>query len=316
MVPVRCASRTPRDSGRRHACGKVALVLLAAGLALVGCSEFDPRSGLMTEVNKPIPGADQPFPNLASVPDKAPEVTPLKERKSLERKLERDNRSQTYKPDDAAMPALPKPPPALPEGFTTADKPVKLAQAAPASGPSAPAAAGPTQAAAPAAKAAPAPRPATGTQPAATPRPSAPAAQAPPPAAPSATLSGGGPSFGALGQPSRVGIVLFAPGSSAIDPGQVHELKPIVRMLRQRGGLLQVVGYAAADPHAKNLARDKLANFNLSLDRANAVARVLMRLGVKPSELIISAEGDSAPVAAVAGVSGRAANERADIYLE
>lgn len=298
IAGIRTACHKTGIADRRHGCHALALTLLAAALALAGCGA-DPRNSLIPHVTKPIPGTDQSYPNLASVPDKAPDVTPKSQRTALEQKLAADNISQSYHPDLSVVPPIPPPPPTLPEGFTTAEQPVKIAEAA-----------SPSQT-----SALQTPAPQTSTpQPSVSQTAGLPAAGSSP--ALEATLPSGASTFGALGRLNRVAIVLFSKGSSTIDPRQVSALKPVVRMLHQRGGVLQVVGYAASDPGVRNSAQDKMANFDLSVNRANAVARVLMRLGVKPAELIVSAESDRAPVASIEGVSDRAANERADIYLE
>ena len=75
-----------------------------------------------------------------------------------------------------------------------------------------------------------------------------------------------------------------------------------------------MVGYASRQA-AGDTAEGKIANFNLSLDRANAVARALMRLGAKPSEVMVTAEGEGAPPIAIAGLSGAAADQRAEVFL-
>src|SRR5579875_3064233 len=158
----------------------------------------------------------------------------------------------------------------------------------------------------------------------ASPRGSSASPQPQPPSAPratgaaesEATLPGNAPAFGAVGKPERVGVVLFDQGSAQIDPAQIEKLKPIIRQLRQSDGTLQVVGHAASRSGATEGEAAKAADFNLSLDRANAVAGILIRLGASPSQVIVTAEGDSAPVQAVAGVAGEAANQRVDIFLE
>lgn len=249
------------------------LVLAAMMAALGACStlaDLDPRPGLIPHVDQPVPGADQPYPNLASVPNAPPPTTPKATRVELQQKLAADTTATTFQPDTGAAPPVPAPPAPLPQSFITAQQPVQLPPTAPSS-----AGGAGTKAAAAAA-----------------------------------------PALGALGPPERLAIVLFAEGSSQIDPAQVAKLRPVLRLLRERGGALEIVGHASRAAGAGGSAEDKIANFNLSLDRANAVARALMGLGVRPAELIVSAEGDSAPVAAVAGLSGAAANQRADIYLE
>lgn len=278
---------------RSHAFRAARRLALAAAMAALGaCSTLealDPRSGLIPHVDQPVPGADQPYPNLASVPN-APTPTPKATRVELQQKLAGDTKATTFQPDTDAAPPVPAAPAPLPKGFITAEQPVKL-PAAPAPAESS---AGATTAASPALER------------------SAPAGAQP--AAAHATTPKASSSPDALGTARRLAVVLFAEGSSEIDPGQVAKLRPVVRLLRQQGGALQIVGYASRQA-AGETAEGKIANFNLSLDRANAVARALMRLGAKPSELVVSAEGEGAPPITVAGVSGAAADQRADVYF-
>lgn len=290
----------------------LAVALVLAPLAACDAVEYL-RGGLFRHVDKPVPGAEQDYPNLASVPDKPTAITPKPERVKLEQKLAADAKSAagtapgsgsagggtattpqagSGAETKAATASVPAAPPPLPPGFLSGQQPTKLPE------PSAP----PARAAA--------------TTPAPSPVPSVAPKAGAPEAADRARLPRGGPAFGALGTPRKVAIVLFAEGSAQLDPAQIDKLRPIVQQLHRRGGTLQVVGYASRDAEVGEDAADKMANFNLSLDRANAVAGALMRLGAGASEVIVSAEGDSAPVEAIAGATGSAANQRADIYLE
>ncbi|MFI4987273.1 MAG: OmpA family protein [Alphaproteobacteria bacterium] len=261
------------------------LPMALAVLALAACDagDLDPRTGLVTEVAGAIPGTDQPYPNLASVPA-APTVTPKAAREQLQKKLTADSKATTYSPDKATAPALPAPPEALPEGFIEARQPVKLPDADPAPG----------QAQAQKAAAAVAPRQLA--------------------AASAAGARNDGPTFGALGAAHRMAIVLFAEGSSAIDPGQVAKLRPLVQRVRREGGLLQLVGHASRERDRGE--EGKIDKFDLSIDRANKVAQALVRLGMAEGELVVSAEGDNTPVAALDGIAGETANRRVDIFYE
>ena len=58
-----------------------------------------------------------------------------------------------------------------------------------------------------------------------------------------------------------------------------------------------------------------LANFNISIKRANAVAKALINNGVPAGRLIIDAVGASEPVSIEAMPSGERANRRAEISL-
>jgi len=69
-------------------------------------------------------------------------------------------------------------------------------------------------------------------------------------------------------------------------------------------------------PGAMNHDRHQLINFKLSVDRAQAVAVELQRLGVASSALIISAAGDNQPIAHEYMPDGEAANRRAEIFIQ
>jgi len=283
---------------RSHAFRAAARLALGAAMAALGaCStleDLDPRSGMIPHTDQPVPGADQPYPNLASVPNAPQPSTPKAKRIELQQKLAADTKTTTYQPDAAAAPAIPAAPAPLPKGFITAEQPVRL-----------PAAAAPAEAGGDAA--------AAGT-PAAHPRApgSAEASTQAQRSVDPLRLRQGESGVGAASR--RLAVVLFAEGSSEIDPAQVAKLRPVVLQLRRQGGAVQVVGYASRQA-AGDTAEGKIANFNLSLDRANAVARALMRLGAKPSEVMVTAEGEEAPPIAIAGLSGAAADQRADVFL-
>lgn len=261
-----------RSHGRHLGAGFALLSLLC--LTLGACSDFEPedllawREGLVRQVAGAIPGTDQPYPNLASVPTSVPGASPKAARVELEKKLEADNKATTYTPDKAAAPEIPAAPAALPPGFVEAETPVKLADAGTSAEPS---------------------------QPASTPGKNA-------------------PGSGALGLPHRAAIVFFAEGSAAIDPQQVAKLKPLIEGVKREGGSLVVVGHASQT--GDGLDQTKLDNFNLSVERASAVAESLGRLGMESGALAVRAEGDSAPVLAIEGVHGDAANRRVDIFYE
>ncbi len=121
---------------RSHALRAAGRLALGAAMAALGaCStleELDPRGGLIPHVDQPVPGADQPYPNLASVPNAPPPTTPKATRIELQQKLAADTKATTYQPDTAAAPPVPAPPAPLPKGFITAEQPVQLpATAAP-----------------------------------------------------------------------------------------------------------------------------------------------------------------------------------------
>ena len=59
-----------------------------------------------------------------------------------------------------------------------------------------------------------------------------------------------------------------------------------------------------------------MLNFNISVDRADAVARELIRLGAERDDLVVDAISDSKPMYFEFMPTGEAGNRRAEIYLE
>jgi outer membrane protein OmpA-like peptidoglycan-associated protein len=58
-----------------------------------------------------------------------------------------------------------------------------------------------------------------------------------------------------------------------------------------------------------------MANFKISVDRANAVAEELVRLGVMRENILIAAVSDAEPMYYEIMPSGEAGNRRTEIYL-
>ena len=87
-------------------------------------------------------------------------------------------------------------------------------------------------------------------------------------------------------------------------------------MQRERGGKLYVIGHSSSWTGDTNPVRHNMINFNLSLDRANTVARELLRLGLTTNEFSIGAVSDSRPLFFEVMPSGEAGNRRVEIFLD
>ena len=81
-------------------------------------------------------------------------------------------------------------------------------------------------------------------------------------------------------------------------------------------GHVRVVGHASARTGNKTPERHQVANFDMSLKRASAVAAALVALGVDQSMITSEARGDLQPVYHKFMPNGEAGNRRAEIYLE
>lgn len=120
--------------------------------------------------------------------------------------------------------------------------------------------------------------------------------------------------------PARTGelvaIIYFAYGSTALNRNDRQVLRAVAELQKQRDGTVRVIGHASARTGAVDSVRHRLANFETSLQRANAVAAQLVRLGVAREKVAAEAKADSQPVYHEFTPTGEAGNRRTEIFLE
>ena len=123
----------------------------------------------------------------------------------------------------------------------------------------------------------------------------------------------GGYGFGAG---AKLATVYFGDGSAKLGSRDVTTIRQAIRAYKDRGGTIVVVGHASSRTRNVTAMRHEMANFAISLDRANAVAREILRLGVDPLAVRVSAVSDSQPVYYEVMPAGEAGNRRTDILIE
>lgn len=130
----------------------------------------------------------------------------------------------------------------------------------------------------------------------------------------------GAPVFGSYlrpsGQSRPVALIYFADGSAALDGEARGVLREVVRMHREAGGLLRVVGHASARTETDDPLRRKIGNLRMSLARANAVAAALVGMGVEADRIQVAGAGDTELIYDESSPTGEAGNRRAEIYLD
>ena len=340
--------------------------LIALPLVLGGCSAVpdwaDPTDWFAEDQAPTRVGLSQgqagymqsaSFPNLASVPDSAPRVTPRATRVQIQNSLAADRANAQYSgerlvgapPSGSPSPgatapvqqALAQPAP----GQLRVPKPPRAAASAPvatAGAPPVPRIAGdllgqgqapspptPAPASAPASAPTPAPTPArsqiaqsaTGQGQLRFPQFQGPQFQAP--QVQGAQVQGGGaavaPRLAALGT-QLVAVIYFGHSSAQLDASDRGVLSEVVALQRQRGGTIRVVGHASAHTGVVDQIKHRLANFEMSLKRANAVAAGLVALGAAKNKVRAEAKGDAQPIFHEFMPTGEAGNRRTEIFLE
>lgn len=138
------------------------------------------------------------------------------------------------------------------------------------------------------------------------------AAGSPAPSMPGPLAALPGPSFGVL----KVATIQFPNGSAHLSPLDRGILGDVFRLHRQRGGKLHVVGHASSRTRNLDPISHKMANYGVSVARADAVVGELVRLGVRPGDIVVDAKSDSMPLYYEFMPSGEAGNRRTEIYLE
>lgn len=110
--------------------------------------------------------------------------------------------------------------------------------------------------------------------------------------------------------------IQFSSGGAALSREAQGQLREVAALHKQYGGYVKVVGHSSQRTGAMDHTRHKLINFKLSVDRAQAVATALQRLGVESSALLVSGAGDNEPIAHEYMPEGEAANRRAEIFIQ
>ena len=109
--------------------------------------------------------------------------------------------------------------------------------------------------------------------------------------------------------------IFFGHGSSRLSKKDLEVIKNIANEAITTNAVVHVKGHASMRTRNMDPIQHALANFNISIKRANAVAKAFINHGVPAGRLIIDAVGASEPVSTEAMPSGERANRRAEISL-
>ena len=117
------------------------------------------------------------------------------------------------------------------------------------------------------------------------------------------------------GASTNRGVINFNHGSYKLSTSDRRLLLEIALEARDTEAFVRVVGHASMRTRDMNELKHTLANFNISVKRAEAVAAFLIANGVKAEKLIVDAVGDSQPLNQESMPAEERANRRAEIFL-
>jgi outer membrane protein OmpA-like peptidoglycan-associated protein len=114
----------------------------------------------------------------------------------------------------------------------------------------------------------------------------------------------------------QVAAIQFADGSSRISDRDRAVLRGVADEHRRVGGTLRIVGHASSRTGAHDVERHRDANMKVSAERAEAVARELVRQGTRPDQMYVGAFSDADPRYFEFMPTGEAGNRRAEIFID
>ncbi|WP_340150111.1 OmpA family protein [uncultured Sneathiella sp.] len=114
---------------------------------------------------------------------------------------------------------------------------------------------------------------------------------------------------------SPIETIYFAQGSHRINAADRQILDRIARAQLAAGGTLKVVGHASRRTRQMGEAEHMMVNFNISQQRAAAVADYLLKAGVAPGDMIVESVSDAQPLIDEPMPSAEAKNRRTEIFL-
>ncbi|MCJ2081706.1 type VI secretion system protein TssL, long form [Methylobacterium sp. J-090] len=110
----------------------------------------------------------------------------------------------------------------------------------------------------------------------------------------------------------RLASALFAPGDASVKPAFQAMLQRVGGLVEREAGTVRVVGHTDSAPI--RTVRFP-SNFQLSLERARAVAKIVKAGLSKPDRVEIEGKGADVPVTSNKTVEGRARNRRVEIIV-
>lgn len=103
----------------------------------------------------------------------------------------------------------------------------------------------------------------------------------------------------------QVAEIEFFKGDTRLTPEDNQRLPAVLRLFQANGGTVRVVGYGRRG-YGPDAAQQELQSYSKAIDRANAVAQALAKLGIPPGNIVVQA----APVGDGLG------EDRAEVLLE
>ena len=111
-------------------------------------------------------------------------------------------------------------------------------------------------------------------------------------------------------------MIQFGAGSAGLTGNDFAVLQKVAEIQRNNRGTVRIVAHAQQDAYGSSADQVARANYEVSRQRALAVANQLVRLGVPANRIVAEAASDAEPAFETTSARGIAANRRAEIFID
>ena len=122
--------------------------------------------------------------------------------------------------------------------------------------------------------------------------------------------------IGAENSRVHAAVIYFGHGSAKLSSVDKKVLKEVAVAVAKSGGHVSVVGHASSRTKTNDVLKHNLVNYETSLARAESVAKELVRQGLSSDRVSVHAMADGQPSYSEATKLGEAANRRANVYVD
>lgn len=114
----------------------------------------------------------------------------------------------------------------------------------------------------------------------------------------------------------QVAVIQFGQGAASLMGNDFAVLQKVAEIQRNNGATVRIVAHAQQDAYGSSADQVARANYEVSRQRALAVANQLVRLGVPANRIVAEAASDAEPAFETTSARGIAANRRAEIFVD
>ncbi len=113
----------------------------------------------------------------------------------------------------------------------------------------------------------------------------------------------------------RIATINFSSGSSSLNNKDIKKIRKVMKLAKEKNARVRIVGHASTRTKDMEPIKHKLANFNISDKRSQAVAKIFIDNNFPLKNLITEAVSDSKPLFYESMPAGTYGNQRTEIYL-